>query len=55
MVAFAGGYSSLASLRRTYYDTVDAYNPITHTWSLLPPLSVPRQKLAAAHATGAGR
>ena len=55
MVVFAGGYSSLTALRKTYYDTVDAYNPVTGTWSLLPPLSAPRQKLAGVHVTGTGR
>ncbi|XP_068728176.1 kelch-like ECH-associated protein 1 [Montipora capricornis] len=43
VVFFAGGY-----LRRSL-DVVECYDPLTLTWSILPPLAVPKSGLGAAY------
>lgn len=43
VIFFAGGY-----LRRSL-DVLECYDPLTLTWSILPPLSVPKSGLGAAY------
>lgn len=43
VIFFAGGY-----LRRSL-DVVECYDPLTLTWSILPPLAVPKSGLGAAY------